>query len=225
MAGSSPLDPTGAAGAGDIVADAAELGVVLSAAQAEALGRFAALLQRWNAAHNLTAIDDPAKISSHHLLDSLAIVAPIAAIFGHRRLTVLDVGAGGGLPGIPLAIAAPAWSVTLADKVQKKVAFLTQVQIELGLANVHCVHARVEALPAAAYDVIVARAFGSLSELVRVTRHLIAPGGRWAAMKGARPDAELAALRAEHADVRVVDTIKLAVPRLPAERHLILLQP
>jgi 16S rRNA (guanine527-N7)-methyltransferase len=225
VAGSSPPDPSRAVASDDIVAGAAELGVLLTAAQADGLARYAELLQHWNAVHNLTSIASPQQIFSHHLLDSLAILPAIDAIFGDRPLKVLDVGAGGGVPGIPLAIARAGWTVALVDKVAKKVAFLTQAKIELALSNVRCLHARVEALPAGAYDLIVARAFGSLSELVRLTRHLLAPGGRWAAMKGVRPDAELAALRAEHPDVRVVDTIKLAVPRLGAERHLILLQP
>jgi 16S rRNA (guanine527-N7)-methyltransferase len=225
VAVSSPPDPGRTVASAAIAAGAAELGVALSVPQADCLARFAALLQRWNAAHNLTAIESPARILSHHLLDSIAIVRPIATIFGQKQLNVLDVGAGGGLPGIPLAIAAPGWNVSLVDKVSKKTAFLTQARIELGLGNVRCIHARVEALPRAAYDVIVARAFGTLSELVRLTRHLIAPDGYWAVMKGARPAAELAALRVDHPDVRVVDTIKLDVPRLGAERHLVLLQP
>jgi 16S rRNA (guanine527-N7)-methyltransferase len=123
VAVSSPPDPGRTVASAAIAAGAAELGVALSVPQADCLARFAALLQRWNAAHNLTAIESPARILSHHLLDSIAIVRPIATIFGQKQLNVLDVGAGGGLPGIPLAIAAPGWNVSLVDKVSKKTAF------------------------------------------------------------------------------------------------------
>jgi 16S rRNA (guanine527-N7)-methyltransferase len=221
---SSPPDAATPPSSADILVGARGLGLDLSQAQAVQLERFAGLLLRWNAVHNLTAIGSTAGVLSHHLLDSLAILPPIAAICGEKRLAVLDVGAGGGLPGVPLAIARPAWSVTLVDKVEKKVAFLTQAQLELGLHNLECVHARVEELKHAPFDLIVSRAFGSLADFVRLTRALRAPGGWWAAMKGAVPGDELSALRQEFPDVRVVDIVKLDVPRLGAERHLILLQ-
>lgn len=207
-----------------IVDGAAELGLRLDAVQAERLARHAALLVRWNAVHNLTAIDSSQDILSHHLLDSLAILPAIDRIFGQRPMRVLDVGAGGGLPGLPLAILRPHCAVTLVDKVQKKVAFLTQARVELGLPNVECVHARVETLQRPPYDLIVSRAFAALSDFVGLTRHLLAAEGWWAAMKGAVPVDELEALRRAHPDVHVVDTVKLVVPRLDAERHLILLQ-
>jgi 16S rRNA (guanine527-N7)-methyltransferase len=221
---SSPPDAATAPSSADILVGARELGLDLSQAQAVQLERFAALLLRWNAVHNLTAIGSAAGVLSHHLLDSLAILRPIDVICGERGITVLDVGAGGGLPGIPVAIARPAWSVSLVDKVEKKVAFLTQAKLELGLRNLECVHARVEELKHAPFDLIVSRAFASLADFVRLTRALRAPGGWWAAMKGAVPGDELSALRQEFPDVRVVDIVKLDVPRLGAERHLILLQ-
>lgn len=214
----SPLAPP------DVLAGAAGLGVDLSDSQAEQLVRFAALLVRWNAVHNLTAISSPASILSHHLLDSLAILSSLAPIFGERQGRVLDVGSGGGLPGIPLAIARPHWQVTVVDKVEKKVAFLTQAKLELGLPNLDCLHARVEDVKAPPFGLIVARAFSSLEAFVRVSAHLLAPGGWWAAMKGVYPNAELAELARAMPDVRVVDVVKLAIPRLDAERHLILLQ-
>jgi 16S rRNA (guanine527-N7)-methyltransferase len=207
-----------------VLAGAAELGVDLSGAQSDQLARFAALLVRWNAVHNLTAISSPASILSHHLLDSLAILPPISPIFGEKPCRVLDVGSGGGLPGIPLAIARPRWQVTVVDKVQKKAAFLVQARLELGLTNLDCLHARVEEVEAPPFDLIVSRAFSSLEDFVRVSAHLLAPGGRWAAMKGVYPKAELADLARTMPGVRVVDTVKLVVPRLDAERHLILLQ-
>ena len=174
--------------------------------------------------HNLTAIESPAQVLTHHLLDSLAIVPQIQRI-RERRMRVLDVGAGGGLPGIPLAIAAADLHVTLIDKVQKKVAFLTQAKVELALNNVECIHARVETLrPEPPFDMIIARAFASLAEFVRLTRHLLAARGWWCAMKGALPTAELDALKLSAPDVRVIDAIRLHVPDLKAERHLILMQ-
>ena len=208
----------------DIVGGARELGLVLTPEQGDRLARYAALLARWNAVHNLTAIDAPGSVLSHHLLDSLAVLSPISRIFGEKEISVLDIGSGGGLPGIPLAVARPDWRVTLVDKVEKKVAFLNQVRLELGLANVECFHARAEDLGAGPFDLIVSRAFASLEDFVRVSRHLLAPGGWWAAMKGALPKAELAQLGQAYPDVRVVDIVKLDVPRLGAERHLILLQ-
>ena len=187
--------------------------------------RYADLLLRWNSVHNLTAIESPAHVLTHHLLDSLAIVPQIQSIRSGRPLRVLDVGAGGGLPGIPLAIAAAELHVTLIDKVQKKVAFLTQAKVELALNNVECIHARVETLPPEPpFELIVARAFASLAEFVRLTRHLLAARGWWCAMKGALPGTELNALKVSAPDVRVVDAIRLQVPGLEAERHLILMQ-
>ena len=208
----------------EIRAASLELGLQLSSAQAEALARYAALLLRWNAVHNLTAIRSPAEVLTHHLLDSLSIVPEIQRICGGAA-QVLDVGAGGGLPGIPLAVVLPHLRITLLDKVQKKVAFLSQAKLELALANVECLHGRVEALAAAPrFDLIVSRAFASLPELVRLTRHVLANGGWWCAMKGVRPTAELDALKTQAPDVRVADEIRLRVPHLDAERHLILLQ-
>ncbi len=199
--------------------------MALSESQSDALSRYAALLLRWNAVHNLTAIESPAEVLTHHLLDSLAIVPEIQRISGTRSIQALDVGAGGGLPGIPLAIAAPNVHVTLVDKVRKKVAFLTQAKLELALSNVTCLHARVEALPPEPrFELIVARAFASLAELVRVTRHLLAPNGVWCAMKGALPLAELDELKRAMPDVCVARTIRLQVPHLDAQRHLVLMQ-
>lgn len=217
---SSPRDAN--ALADGVAAGAAQLGLALSRAQCERLARFAALLLKWNAVHNLTAIDRPEDVIPLHLLDSLAIVPELDAVAGARPLRVLDVGAGGGLPGIPLAIVRPQWGLWLIDKVRKKTAFLQQARVELQLAHVEVVHGRVETWqPAERFDVIVARAFGSLAELVAWTRHLLAPGGAWFAMKGAVPAPEIAALPA---DVRVRRTVKLRVPRLDGRRHLIILE-
>jgi 16S rRNA (guanine527-N7)-methyltransferase len=164
-------------------------------------------------------------VLTHHLLDSLAIVPEIQIISGERLVNVLDVGAGGGLPGIPLAIAAPNLRVTLIDKVQKKFAFLTQAKLELALDNVTCVHGRVETLHTESpFELIVARAFTSLFEFVGLTRHLLAKNGWWCAMKGTLPATELAELKRLMPDVRVARTVRLHVPHLNAERHLVLMQ-
>lgn len=197
----------------------------MSESQSGLLVRYADLLLRWNSVHNLTAIESPAQVLTHHLLDSLAIVPQIQRIRNEQPMRLLDVGAGGGLPGIPLAIAVADLHVTLIDKVQKKVAFLTQAKVELSLNNVECIHARVETLrPEPPFDMIIARAFASLAEFVRLTRHLLAARGWWCAMKGALPTAELDALESSAPDIRVIDAIRLHVPDLQAERHLILMQ-
>ena len=188
------------------------------------LEQFLGLLARWNAAYNLTAVREPAQMRAQHLADCLAVVDPLRRHLGPgRRARILDVGSGGGLPGVVLAVANAAWDVTCVDAVGKKAAFVRQVAAELGLANLHAAHARVEALSAAApYDVITARAFASVSELARLTRGLLAPGGAWMAMKGKRPDDELAALPSE---IEVFHVEPLTVPGLDAERCLIWMRP
>lgn len=196
------------------------MGLALTGAQIEQLQAFACLLTRWSRVHNLTAITAKAQIVSHHLLDSLALVGPLRETVSRHAATparVLDVGAGGGLPGIPLAIACPQLQVTLIDAVQKKSAFLTQAALELRLSNVRVVHGRVEALTGE-FDVITSRAFAALADFVAWTRHLLAPGGAWLAMKGRIDPAELGALPP---DVHVVTVLPLAVPGLSEERHLL----
>ncbi len=197
------------------------LGVALSPAQYDALVRYSALLLRWNRTHNLTAIEREDEVLTHHLLDALAIVPAVMAQAARvgQPVHLLDVGSGGGLPAVPLAIAVPTLHVNAVDKVQKKVAFITQARVELGLANLAAVATRVESWrPGQPFALIVSRAFASLAEFVALTRHLIAPGGRWLAMKGQRPDAELAALPA---DIVVVDVRPVQVPGLDEARHLI----
>jgi 16S rRNA (guanine527-N7)-methyltransferase len=175
---------------------------------------FRDLLLKWNKTYNLTALRDPAQAISHHLLDSLAILPHVGAG------PLLDVGSGGGLPGIPLAIARPDLSVSMVDTVQKKTTFLQQAVIELALRNVTVHHARVEEMQGQ-YAQISSRAFAEIGLFISLTRHLLAPGGRWLAMKGVRPDDELKTLPA---DVMVEAIIPLAVPGLDAERHLIILK-
>jgi 16S rRNA (guanine527-N7)-methyltransferase len=209
----------------DLVGLADEIGVALTLEQAERLARYTQLLLRWNRVHNLTAIAQTKQALSHHLLDSLAILPSLRQLVKDRSSRVLDVGSGGGLPGIPIAIAAPDFGVTLIDRVQKKVAFLQQAKAELHITNLQPVHGRVEDYNDAQFDLIVARAFSSLGQLVRSSRHLIAANGHWCAMKGAVPAAELAELALPEIGARLTATIKLRVPRLNAERHLMVLEP
>lgn len=197
-----------------LAAGLAELGLNLPEEVQHKLLAFRDLLLKWNKTYNLTALRDPAQAISHHLLDSLAILPHV----GTGNL--LDVGSGGGLPGIPLAIARPALSVSMVDTVQKKTTFLQQGVIELALKNVTVHHARVEAMQGQ-YAQISSRAFAEIGLFISLTRHLLAPDGRWLAMKGVRPDDELKALPA---DITVEAIIPLAVPGLEAERHLIILK-
>ena len=197
-----------------------ELGLNLSDAQLGKLLDYVALLSKWNAVYNLTAIRDPRQMLIQHILDSLSIVPPLA-----RRgpSSVLDVGSGGGLPGIVLAIVLPEWTVTVNDIVHKKTAFQAQAKAELGLANLSVVTGRVETLQPGAevpakFDVIVSRAFAELADFVTLARHLVADQGAIWAMKGVRPDGEIERLPA---GAHVEQVIRLNVPSLDAERHLI----
>lgn len=192
----------------------AELGLELPATAQRQLLAFRDLLLKWNKTYNLTALRDPEQAISHHLLDSLAILPHVGVG------PLLDVGSGGGLPGMPLAIARPELAVSMVDTVQKKATFLQQAAIELGLKNVAAHHARVEDMQGQ-YAQISSRAFAELKLFVELTRHLLAPGGRWLAMKGVRPDTEIAALPA---DIAVETVLPLHVPGLDAERHLIILK-
>src|SRR5574340_1694621 len=199
-----------------LAAGIAALGLVLPDGAAPRLLAYLALLDKWNRVYNLTAVRDTDRMVSHHLLDSLAAVPYF------RGEAVLDVGSGGGLPGIPLAIARPELQVTLIDSIAKKTAFLLQAKAELGLANLNVVTGRVEDYrPAAGFDVITSRAFSDLKEFVSLTRHLLKPTGRWLAMKGLLPHEEVASLPDW---ARVSAHHALAVPGLEAARHLIVLE-
>jgi 16S rRNA (guanine527-N7)-methyltransferase len=217
----APTAPERAALADKLTAGAEALQIALSAAQIGRLLDYVALLVKWNAVYNLTAVREPMQMVTQHLLDSLAALPAFA---GARQ--VLDVGAGGGLPGMVLAIwaaeAQPALQVALIDTVHKKTAFLTQAKAELGLANVSVHTGRVEQLPATQqFDVITSRAFAELADFIDWSGHLLAPGGRFIALKGLRPDAEIARLPAGW---RVTAVQPLQVPGLNAERHLVLIE-
>lgn len=199
------------------------LGLEADAAWRDRLLAYLGLLQRWNATYNLTAVRDPQEMLTQHLADCLSVVGPLRRHLGTgtvRRL--LDVGSGGGLPGLVLAAVEPGWTVTCVDTVGKKAAFIRQAAVELGLKNLHAEHARVEALRLAPFDLITSRAFASLGDFVRLTRALLAPQGVWAAMKGRQPDDELSALPS---GIEVFHVEPLSVPGLDAERCLIWMRP
>jgi 16S rRNA (guanine527-N7)-methyltransferase len=199
-----------------LAAGVAALGLALPDGGEAKLLAYLALLDKWNRVYNLTAVRDPGRMVSHHLLDSLAAVPYFEGD------TVLDVGSGGGLPGIPLAIARPELQVTLIDSIAKKTAFLLQAKTELGLENLTVVTGRVEDYrPQTGFDIITSRAFSDLREFATLTRHLLNPGGRWLAMKGLTPHEEIVMLPDW---ARVSANIALAVPGLEASRHLIVLE-
>jgi len=190
------------------------LGLSLPQVALERLIAFLDLMRKWNRVFNLTAVNDPIEMARHHLLDSLAVIEHLPP----GRLA--DIGSGAGLPGIPIAIVQPGREIALNDSNQKKAAFLRQVVIELNLANAQVHAARVETwLPAAPFDVVICRGFSELRDFVAPCRHLLAPGGVLAAMKGIRPETELARIPSwcDCQDVR-----RLKVPFLEAERHLVL---
>jgi len=211
---------------GDIDVDRAlsegvrSLGLSLSHDAREKLRDYVALLAKWNSIYNLTAIREPARMVTQHVLDALVVLPHLPQTNGVR---LLDVGSGGGVPGIPLAIARPDCNVMLVDSNQKKVAFLTQAAIELSLRNVRVIAVRVEDMSCEhAFDVIVARAFADLRSFADLSAKHLAPNGRLYAMKGVLPVEEMAALPAT---IEVVASIPLHVPGLDAERHLLVMQP
>jgi len=185
----------------------------------ETLSRYLDLLAKWNRTYNLTAIRERSQMITHHLHDSLAVVPWLP---GRRGIRVLDVGTGAGLPGIPLSVARPDSTFVLLDANQKKIAFVTQAAIELSLANVHAVAARVEDFVAEQrFDVVISRAFSDVGTFARLASPLVAPDGVLIAMKGARATDELGALAP---NIAVVATPELEVAGLDAKRHLIVMR-
>ena len=177
---------------------------------------FIHLLVKWNRAYNLTAVRQPEQMVTRHLLDSL-VIGPYL-----QGPSILDVGTGAGLPGIPLALAYPDHHFTLLDSNGKKIRFVTQAVAELGLANVDVIQSRVEAFqPAGRFDTITARAYASIEELVSQTRHLLADGGQYLIMKGVYPVAEVEAMPTGY---RIEASHQLNVPKLDAERHLLIVR-
>ena len=204
--------------ADELAQGAQTLGVALSPLQQEQLLAYLALLIKWYKAYNLTAVRNPDEMVSRHLLDSLSVV-PFVAQYGDNWL---DVGSGGGMPGIPLAILFPERRFTLLDSNGKKTRFLTQVKLELKLANLEVIHSRVEEFrPPVPFSGICSRAFSSLQDFSDWTRHLGNGDTHWLAMKGVQPDDELQALPA---DFRLQSCDVLKVPGCQGQRHLLILR-
>ena len=188
--------------------------------QQQGLLQYLDLLQRWNATYNLTAVRDRQGMLTQHLADCLAVVKPLSRVLQAGR--VLDVGSGGGLPGVVLAIMRPQLQVTCVDTVGKKAAFVRQVAGSLGLNNLQSVHARVEALALPSFDLITSRAFASLLDFTALTQPLLSEAGVWMAMKGKNPESEVAQLPAR---ISVFHVEQLQVPTLDAERCLVWMKP
>ncbi len=195
----------------------AAMGVDLPAPARERLEQHLNLIAKWNRVHNLTAVRETEQMVVLHLLDSLSVLPHLES-----ARSVLDVGTGPGLPGIPIAIARPEARVTLLDSSHKKCAFLQQAKTELALANVEVVCDRVENWrPDGKFDAVVSRAFSDLADFVAQAQHLVAPGGQLIAMKGVYPFDEIARVPATH---RVARVLELHVPTLDAKRHLVFVE-
>ncbi len=204
------------------------LQLALDARQVDLLLEYLGLLQKWNKVYNLTAVRDPAEMMTHHLLDSLAAIKPLLLQVGDRPAKLLDVGSGGGLPGVVIAIACPQISVTCVDTVAKKAAFIQQAAATLKLPNLRGLHARVESLNALSgqgFDVVCSRAFASLVDFTNWSQAALNPGGMWMAMKGKHPGDELATLASEAPAVDVFHVEQLQVPGLDAERCIVWMRP
>lgn len=213
-----------------------DLGLPATEGQRERLCRHLEMMRQWGRVYNLSAIRDPGDMVSLHLMDCLAALPALDAwrfrrggapdaldapgVASPAPLKILDVGSGAGLPGLVLAIMRPQWEVTCVDTVGKKAGFIRQVAAELMLPNVQALHARVETMPAPAggFDLVMARAFSSLGDLVSLTRHLVAPQGVWAALKGKVPSEEIRALGG---GARMFHVEPLTVPGLDAARCLV----
>lgn len=188
------------------------LDIALDQTQQQQLLEYVALMHKWNKVYNLTSVRDPAQMLSRHIIDSLSVLPYLDA------LSLLDVGTGGGLPGIPAAIARPDSAVTLLDSNSKKTRFLQQVKAELGLSNVTVVHGRVEQVSLPKFAIITARAFASIDDIIALAGQHCEQGGQLVLMKGVYPAEEL---QFESADFRLGDVVTLKVPACDGERHLV----
>ncbi|MGM9516294.1 16S rRNA (guanine(527)-N(7))-methyltransferase RsmG [Roseateles sp. DB2] len=200
--------------------DAAQtLGLKLSEPQLQQLLDYLGLIQKWNKVYNLTAVRDPQAMLVQHLVDSLSLIPALRRhLGGTSNQRLMDVGSGGGLPGVVVAICEPGLDVSCVDAVAKKASFIQQVAAELRLGNLHGIHSRVEELKVPPFDVITSRAFASLLDFTTLTRQHLKPGAIWLAMKGQHPDDEIAALPQ---DLNVFHVEQLQVPGLDAQRCLI----
>jgi len=195
-----------------LAAGIAEMGLQVSPERQQSLLDYLVLLAKWNKVYNLTAVRDPLEMVTLHLLDSLSVLSYIDG------KSLLDVGSGGGLPGIVLAICLPDLQVTTIDTVQKKAIFMRQVKGELGLGNLQVVNARVEEYEAEPFELIISRAFSDLGLFMALSQHLLAEGGCWLAMKGVSPQQDLEALKVKS------KVYPLSVAGLDAERHLAIIE-
>ena len=201
--------------AAQLAAGVAELGLEIGPGTQTKLLAYLELMAKWNRVYNLTALRNPGEWVTHHLLDSLSVLPHI------RGPLVVDVGSGAGLPGLVLAMVRPDWQVVSVEAVDKKAAFQRQAAAELALTNVKVEGRRVEdVVLEGGADTVVSRAFSSLADFVNLTRHLLKPGGQWAAMKGKLPEGEIAALPK---DVKLRQVVELKVPGLNAERCVVLM--
>lgn len=211
--------------AGQLRSGALSLGLSLTERQLGRLLNYLDMLQKWNRVYNLTSVREPESMLRQHLLDSLAVVAPLQKMLTERGLPLsarlLDVGSGGGLPGVVLAVACPDLQVTCVDAVSKKVAFVRQVAAELELSNLAALHARVERV-SSRFDIVCSRAFAALPNFVQWTSTVLADGGCWMALKGQHPADEIARLPVE---IRVFHVEQLSVPGLDAQRCLVWMEP
>jgi 16S rRNA (guanine527-N7)-methyltransferase len=183
---------------------------------------FLDLLAKWNRHYNLTSVRDPQQMLHQHLLDCLAVLPALDRHLQGREARLLDVGSGAGLPGVVLAAMRPQWKICCVDAVAKKATFVRQVAAELGLKNLLAMHARAECLQLEPFDLVISRAFASLSDFTRLTRRHVAPGGCWLSMKGRNPVEELAELPEA---IEVFHVEQLCVPGLQAQRCLIWMRP
>ena len=204
---------------GKLEAGLQEMGLQITAEQQYKLLEYVALIYKWNQVHNLTAVREPLEMITLHILDSLSILPYIDCKY------LLDVGAGAGLPSVPLAICLPDLQVTAIDAVQKKVSFMRQVKAQLGLGNFNVIHGRIEDQEVPSkdmpekFEIITSRAFSEIGLFVKLTKHLLADDGKWLAMKGTVPQHEFDKSGIQPAEVKV-----LKVAGLDAERHLIILK-
>lgn len=208
-----------------LAAAAEALSLSLNAQQLDQLIAYLGLLSKWNKVYNLTAVRDPQAMLTQHLVDSLSLIPPLRRHAAGQALRLMDVGSGGGLPGVVIAICDPAIDVTCVDTVGKKAFFIAQVAAELALPNLHAEHSRVEQLKTAPFDVITSRAFASLADFTEWTRMHLKPGAVWAAMKGQHPAQELEELQQRAPDLVVFHVEQLTVPGLDAQRCLLWIRP
>jgi 16S rRNA (guanine527-N7)-methyltransferase len=202
-----------------LAAGIAEMGLDVSAEKQQKLLQYLSLLQKWNKVYNLTAVREPLEMVTLHLLDSLSVLQYISF------KSLLDVGSGGGLPGVVLAICLPHLQVTTIDTVQKKAIFMRQVKGELGLENLTVVNERVENFhPTEKFEAIISRAFSEISLFIKLTQHLIAKNGQWLAMKGTVPHHEFERVAFEGLGIKPNKIISLMVAGLQAERHLVVFE-